>query len=523
MYRPLGPRRTIAALLSTVLLLAAAPPVAGVDAIHGVPLPAAGTNPPAFRSIQADLFGVAGSLSNAWGDMDNDGDLDLAVSLKSGELRLYRNDGGTFVSVGAAMGLPTAAHELRGLSWGDYDGDGWLDLLGGATDPKQPTLVFHNRAGKRFDEVGGAIGLGFSGRSARQTSWVDYDNDGDLDLYAADRIGANRLMRNDDGRFTQVFAGTGPSDPRPTVGACWFDYDEDGDLDLFLANQSGAADALWRNDGTGFTDVAVAAGVAGPTRTKDEGGVGCAIGDYDNDGRLDLFVPNYGPNALYRNRGDGTFENVSAATGVGFDNHGVGAAWGDYDNDGWLDLSIMAYEGPVGSQEPTNALLHNEPDGKGGRRFVNVLPRNDVMNAGDHGVQWIDYDRDGALDLSLTDGYGPVGGHFLYRNALARSAAARALSILVLDAKGHYTRVGAEVRLKTATGQIIATRQVGSGDGYNTQSAQPLHVGLPNDDVVTVDVTFLRAGKRMTQTERNVRVSRYVGRSLVVREKLPRR
>ncbi len=515
-------RRPIAQLLPLALLIAAAPQAAvetAREAGHGVPLPAADTAVPSFQPIQSDLFGIVGSLSNAWADMDDDGDLDFAVSLKSGELRLYRNDGGTFVSVGAAMGLPAAGHELRGLSWGDYDGDGWLDLLGGATDPKQPTLVFHNRKGKGFEEVGAAIGLGFSGRSARQTSWVDYDGDGDVDLYAADRIGANRLMRNDRGRFTQVFAGNGVSDPRPTVGACWFDYDEDGDLDLFLANQSGAADALWRNDGTGFVDVARAAGVAGPTRTKDEGGVGCAIGDYDNDGRLDLFVPNYGPNALYRNRGDGTFDNVSAATGVGFDNHGVGAAWGDYDNDGWLDLSIMAYEGPVGKQEPTNALLHSEADGKGGRRFVNVLPRGSVMNAGDHGVQWVDYDRDGALDLSLTDGYGPVGGHFLFRNGLTKTVAARSLSVLVLDAKGHFTRPGAEVRLRAADGHILATRQVGTGDGYNTQSAQPVHFGVP-DGSVTVEVTYLQNGKRIVQRQRNVRVADYVGRMLVVREKL---
>lgn len=511
-------RRSIASLLPICLLLAAAPQSA-VEPDHGVPIPAAGTISPSFRPVQADLFGIAGSLSNAWGDMDNDGDLDFAVSLKSGEVRLYRNDAGIFVSVGNAMGLPTAAHELRGLSWGDYDGDGWLDLLGGATDPKMPTLVFHNRNGKGFVEVGAAIGLGFTGRSARQTSWVDYDNDGDVDLYAADRIGPNRLMRNDNGHFTQVFAGTGVSDPRPTVGACWFDYDEDGDLDLFLANQSGAADALWRNDGTGFVDVAAAAGVAGPARTREQGGVGCAVGDYDNDGRLDLFVPNYGPNALYRNRGDGTFDNVSTATGVGFDNHGVGAAWGDYDNDGWLDLSIMAYDGPVGKQEPANALLHNEPDGKGGRRFVNVLPRNSAMNAGDHGVQWVDYDRDGALDLSLTDGYGPVGGHFLFRNNLAKGDAARALSVSVLDARGHFTRVGAEVRLRDHGGRILATRQVGSGDGYNTQSAQPVHFGLPSNKAVTVEVTYLQGDKRVLQTRRDVRISQYRGRALVFRER----
>ncbi len=182
----------------------------------------------------------------------------------------------------------------------------------------------------------------------------------------------------------------------------------------------------------------------------------------------------------------------------------------------------MAYTGEGRKQEPTNALLHNESDGKGGRRFVNVLPRSSAMNAGDHGVQWVDYDRDGGLDLSLTDGYGPVGGHFLYRNGLAREDAARALSVLVLDPSGHFTRVGAEVRLRDQGGRILATRQVGSGDGYNTQSAQPVHFGLSSAKAVTVEVTYLQGGKRVVQTRRDVRISQFRGRALVVRERAGR-
>ena len=88
---------------------------------------------PSMTSIQTALLAMPGSLSNSWGDFDNDGDLDLAVSLKSGEVRLYRNDEGVLVSVGAAMGLPTKGGEFRGVSWGDYNGDGWIDLFAGAT------------------------------------------------------------------------------------------------------------------------------------------------------------------------------------------------------------------------------------------------------------------------------------------------------------------------------------------------------------------------------------------------------
>ena len=126
-----------------------------------------------FESVQTDLFSVPNSYSNAWADFDNDGNLDLAVSLGSGEVRLYRNDHGTLVSVGKEMGLPQAggdSYELRGLSWGDYDGDGFVDLLGGATQTEHVTKVFHNIGGTRFVDVAADLGLTIPGRSARQTN-----------------------------------------------------------------------------------------------------------------------------------------------------------------------------------------------------------------------------------------------------------------------------------------------------------------------------------------------------------------
>src|SRR5471032_1085315 len=217
--------RTIFKYAGTGLLLFAAVRLVGQPATtraQAAPLP--------FVSVQPGLFGMPNSYSNSWGDFDNDGNLDLAVSLGSGEVRLYRNDNGTLVSVGKEMGLPQAggdSYELRGLSWGDYDGDGFVDLLGGATQTEHVTKVFHNLGGKRFVDVAADLGLTIPGRSARQTNWVDYDNDGDLDVYAADRQGKNKLFRNDAGTFTQVFADGGPTVSRSTVGACWFDMDGD--------------------------------------------------------------------------------------------------------------------------------------------------------------------------------------------------------------------------------------------------------------------------------------------------------
>ena len=468
-----------------------------------------------FVSVQAELLSVAQSLANAWGDYDNDGDLDLAVSLGTGEVRLYRNDAGSLVSVGARLGMPQAgSHELRGLSWGDFDADGDIDLLGGATAADKLTMVLRNDAGKSFVNVAEAIGLTIPGRSARQTNWIDYDNDGDLDVYASDRAGDNKLFRNDNGHFTHVFVGVGPTDPRPTVGACWLDIDADGDLDVYLANQSGAADAMWRNDGTSFTDVAATLGMTGPPRTKADGGVGCAIGDYDNDGDFDIFAPNYGRNLLYRNNGAGTFTEVGTALGVGVDNHAVGADWGDYDNDGDLDLSVASYVGAPGAQTPVNALFRYD----GAKGFVNVLSRASILNAADHGIQFVDYDNDGGLDLSVTDGYGDEGGHFVFRNTIAGDAKRRSLSVLVLDAKGHQTRFGAEVRLFDAAGRVLASRQVVTGGGYNTQRAGPVHFGLSNLQPVRVEVTFMTKAGRKAETVHDVRPADFFGKSLIIRE-----
>lgn len=504
---PHSPTPTRAAILLSAITIAMAHAFWEISARAQEELP--------FVSVQRDLLGVARSLANAWGDYDNDGDLDLAVSLGSGEVRLYRNDAGTLVSVGNKLGMPQAgSHELRGLSWGDFDADGDIDLLGGATAADKLTMVLRNDAGQSFTDVAATIGLTIPGRSARQTNWIDYDNDGDLDVYAADRAGDNKLFRNDSGRFTHVFAGVGPTDPRPTVGACWLDIDADGDLDLYLANQSGAADALWRNDGTSFTDVAVALGMTGPPRTKAEGGVGCAVGDYDNDGDFDVFAPNYGRNLLYRNNGHGTFTEVGQALGVGVENHAVGADWGDYDNDGDLDLSVASYVGAPGSQTPVNALFRND----GARGFVNVLGTAGILNAADHGIQFVDYDNDGGLDLSVTDGYGDAGGHFVFRNTIAADAKRRSLSVLVLDANGHQTRFGAEVRLFDSAGRVIASRQVVTGGGYNTQRAGPVHFGLASRQTVRVEVTFMTNAGRKTQTVGVVRPADFHGRSLIVRQ-----
>ncbi|MFT4852955.1 MAG: hypothetical protein ACJAWK_000625 [Candidatus Azotimanducaceae bacterium] len=469
-----------------------------------------------FTAVQAEDFAVAGSLSNAWADFDNDGDLDFAVSIKGGEVRLYRNDSGKFVSIGAKMGLPTQGDEIRGISWGDYDGDGYIDLLGGSNVSPTPsrTYVFRNKDGQNFDEVANEIGLSIDGRWARQSNWVDFDNDGDLDLYAANRTGSNRLYVNNDGMFKAMSYREGASDPRRTVGACWFDMDHDGDLDIFLTNQSGDSDAMWRNDITGFVDVAPELGMDETMRDLSAGGVGCAVGDYDNDGDFDLYVGTYAHNLLYMNEGNGQFKEVGEEMGVIDPDHTVGAAWGDFNNDGLLDLSVVGYYRNAEGQIPSNKLYLNNGDG-----FTNVLEAGSLLDAGDHGVTWVDFDNDGDLDLSITDGYGPVGGHHLFRNELTEAQRNRQLQILVLDSEGNFTQAGAEVRLYDKQGETLGARIVSTGGGYNAQDAAPVYFAVNQSGPVTVEVRFMGPLGGTVQRIENVSAQDYRGKALTVLRK----
>lgn len=472
---------------------------------------AAHAGSPDFSPVQADTFAARHALSNAFADVDGDDDLDLVVSFTDGALRLYLNEVGGWIEVGTGSGLPGTGPEVRGLSWGDFDSDGDPDLYVGVS-PAQGVvarnLVFRNDGQGAFTEAGEELGLVLADADSRQANWIDYDGDGDLDLFSAQRSSRNRLFRNDDGRFTDVSAAARLDDARRTVGACWFDMDQDGDPDLFLANQEGDTDALYRNDGGRFTDVAPDVGLHQPGRSVDEGGVGCTVGDYDNDGRLDLFVATYGNTLLYRNLGGGKFEEVAAESGVQRRLHAVGASWGDADNDGWLDLFVAGYD----DTRSRDHLFMNR-----GGQFVDVLEADSPLHASDHGVQWADFDRDGDLDLSLTETFPDEGRHRLFRNESPREAAQRSLQIRVLDRAGRATQTGAEVRLYAADGLLLGTRLVPTGDGYGSQSVVPVHFGLAAVAPVTVEVTFLTHEGRMPKRIEGVDPRQWTGRALVVR------
>jgi enediyne biosynthesis protein E4 len=341
----------------------------------------------------------AGLAASGWGqgacvgDYDNDGHDDLFVTYW-GENRLYHNDGhGRFTDVTAAAGVtPSKRRWSTGCAFLDYDRDGRLDLFVGnyidfdpATTPRPESglcryrglevacgppglqggrnLLYHNRGDGTFEDVSDRSGIArATGTYALGVSTVDFDDDGWTDLYVADDSSPSVLYRNNhDGTFTDIAVPAGcaysqDGKAQAGMGVAIGDYDRNGTMDIFKTNFAGDTSTLYANTGRGLCeDRTFAAGFGLNTRWL---GWGAAFVDLDNDGWLDLLLTNghvypevrqvkseagyEQPKVVYRNLGNGRFEDVTARVGppLTIPKAARGAAFGDIDNDGWIDVAI---------------------------------------------------------------------------------------------------------------------------------------------------------------------------------------
>ncbi len=386
-------------------------------------------------------------------DYDGDGDVDLYAARWTANGAeavgaLLRNDSGRFVETTAESGLRRAGPETS-AAFADYDNDGWLDLY---VVTAGPNILYRNTGEGRFVDVTATTGVGDSA-AGHAALFLDADHDGDLDLYVANP-GRNRLYRNNmDGTFLEVAEAMGVAGgDADSRDAALGDFDNDGDLDLFVANRS-APSLLYTNLRQGrFRDIARESGVAD---AETAGAV--AVGDYDNDGFLDLFVAalGAGQHRLYRNRGDGSFEPDTgsqeldrALSGV----IGLDASFFDFDNDGFLDLVVAGRvaEG-IGSGV---FLFHN--DGKGRfEDFSSILPQ-DLSAA--RRLAIADYENDGDLDLFLA---GLDGGLRLLRNDggnANRYLDVRLVGLRVGGGRSNHFGVGAKVEVRA--GELYQMRIV---------------------------------------------------------------
>ena len=354
---------------------------------------------PSIQFGKNETSGLSSEANNnwsvAWVDFNNDGWEDVFVTNYATNKPncLYKNNGnGTFSKV---TNVGTLVSDLGGSvssTWADYDNDGDMDVFV-ANNTGATNALYQNNGDETFTKVTSSI-LSQYGGYCHNASWADYDNDGHLDLFVSEYMPTrfNLLYHNNgDGTFSLTTNNPISQEAAYSIGATWGDYDNDGDQDLFVPNTNNQPNSLYTNNGSGkFTKV-----LTGAIVTDSANSVGSSWGDYNNDGYLDLFVANSGNqnNCLYRNNQDGSFTKVTSGAIVNSGGHSHGSAWADVDNDGDLDLLV------TNDQENANELYTNNGDGTFAKQ-ENAI-NSDVSNS--FGAAWADFDNDGDLDLLVAN------------------------------------------------------------------------------------------------------------------------
>jgi hypothetical protein len=470
-------------------------------------------------SINREEFGpgvcVADFDGDGWQDIYFVNGRDLYKRGISVRNALYRNNGdGTFTDVTQKAGVPGTGYGL-GCIWGDYDNDGYPDLF---VTQYGRNVLYHNNGNGTFTDVtdkAGVAGLE-SGSFHSGATFFDYDRDGFLDLYVGSYValdpdgprycnlgtvrsscppsaykGSSDALyhNNGDGTFTNVTEAMNIYQPRGknlSVGAA--DYDNDGWPDLFVAND-GVEAYLYRNQrGKSFREIAVPSGMAYSASGGLMAAMCISLGDYDNDGLLDLYISDFQGSSdhLWHNDGKGNFDEVSDEAGITAPTHNVlsfGGGFMDYDNDGWVDLFIanghvypeVEQASPGTHYKQLNSLFHNEKNGK----FVDVSSQTGMTEQAPHaarGVAFADFDNDGWMDILVANNGDPP---LLLHNS---GNSNHFVNFRLVGTKSNRDAMGARIRI--TAGGTSQLREIAGGGSYLSQSDLRANFGLGKATIV---------------------------------------
>jgi enediyne biosynthesis protein E4 len=488
------------------------------------------TTMPSSRTDRRYVLETAGGGGIALFDCDNDGKLDIAVVNDStieqyrngGDLMvtLYHQDGNSsalhFTDVTKASGLTTRGWGMA-IAVGDYDNDGLPDLY---VTGYGHNVLYHNLGKCKFEDVtakAGVQGGGFSTGAA----WADYDRDGNLDLFVAryvktdvnhlpdpardfrgyrgvlfelpDRMEGETdiLFRNrGDGTFEDVSKKAGVSDPDKGhgMGVAWADYDGDGWPDLYVTNDYGPTFMYHNRKNGTFEEVGFPMGTAVAPNGRGYGNMAADFGDFDRDGKLDLFVTRADdqPASLYRNEGD-FFTDIASEAGIASPTKAPvkwGTGFGDFDNDGWLDILIANgnFSSLLDTLPKENRFA--EPiqlfRNRGNLKFEDVADAAG-LNTGRlysrRGTAFGDINNDGKIDVVVFNANAPPS---VFLNETANSN--HSVLFRLIGTKSNRGAIGARVRVTTS--KMTQIDEVHAGGSYNSTNDTRLHFGLGTEATI---------------------------------------